>query len=144
MVSPPNGSRVTELRTNRYALISDTKFECLRETQSIVNFRTRSLNQRLETLFNKIAVIEARHSLLLTSKSANKEQINSAQSNQGWKKKHHAKVLNSKIPSGGNDRFRSRNRRLGTTIRARSGTSRAKIARFCTTGSEANLSIGKH
>ena len=53
--------RLFELQAEIRALKSETKFECLRETQQIVNAVQGGLNQRLKTLSNKMAVLEAGH-----------------------------------------------------------------------------------
>jgi len=51
--------RHAELQVELRAFKAEVKFEALKETQIIVNAVQGSLNQRLETLSNKVAVMEA-------------------------------------------------------------------------------------
>lgn len=51
--------RITEIQVEIRALKSEAKFECLKETQAIVNAVQSGFNQRLETISNKVAVLEA-------------------------------------------------------------------------------------
>src|SRR4051812_28379823 len=49
--------RISDLQAEIRALKAEIKFECLKETQGIVNAVQGGLNQRLEVLSNKMAVI---------------------------------------------------------------------------------------
>jgi cell fate (sporulation/competence/biofilm development) regulator YmcA (YheA/YmcA/DUF963 family) len=53
------GQQVREIQTELRALKAETRLEALRETQTIVNAVQGGLNQRIEALAVKIAVVES-------------------------------------------------------------------------------------